>query len=66
MLTPGQRLDRYFAQTGRAELTPRQMRRHAHKARRQLPEAVQAREQRTAQRLAVVKAARASGFASTP
>lgn len=44
MLDNHQRGDRYLAQTGRRELTPRQRRRALHKAGHQSNEAVVARE----------------------
>lgn len=48
-MTPSQRLNAYYAQTGRSDLTPAQRRRHKHKAHRA---AIEARGAKTALKVA--------------
>lgn len=65
-MSPTQRLNAYYAQTGRADLTPRQMRRHKHKANAQKPEAVARREDRATARLVEALRRKAALVGSAP
>ncbi|MFE0071068.1 hypothetical protein ACFWYW_19755 [Nonomuraea sp. NPDC059023] len=62
MLNDDQRRTRYFAQTGRSELTPRQRRRVRHKDNHQSALAVIARDEKTKAKVAAAEVRKRSAL----